>query len=109
MSPRRLSHRRYIANFPSGVLPVQHRDIELDTGDHVTDEPWHVLSATVQAAGERVIVMTCHLKSKLISYPRRQRRRGGTFNPRPIRRALPLHRLRHRPSQRRGDDLPCWS
>ena len=82
MSPRRLSHRRDIANFPSGVLPVQCRDTEFDPAT-TSQTSRGVLSATVRAAGERVIVMTCHLKSKLISYPRPPSApEGATFNPR---------------------------
>ena len=82
MSPRRLSHRRDMVDFPPGVLPVQCRDTEFDPAT-TSQTSRGVLSATVRSGGERVTVMTCHLKSKLISYPRPPGApEGATFNPR---------------------------
>ena len=81
MSPRRLSHRRDMLDFPPGVLPVQCRDTEFDPAT-TSQTSRGVLSATVQSGGERVTIMTCHLKSKLISYPRPPGApEGATFNP----------------------------
>jgi endonuclease/exonuclease/phosphatase family metal-dependent hydrolase len=88
LSPRRLSNRTDIRAFPTGVLPVQARDLAFDdptTPDNeaqVTTMSRGVLSATLRSGGERVTVMVCHLKSKLISYDRRPGVVGGsTFAP----------------------------
>lgn len=75
MSPRRLSNRSHTSTFPVGVAPVQIRDVRFDdphTTDNeaLTDQTGRgILSATFRSAGERVTIVTAHLKSKLISYP----------------------------------------
>lgn len=88
LSPRRLTNRTDIQAFPDGVLPVQARDLVFDdpaTSNNeaqTTDTSRGVLSATLRAGGERVTVMVCHLKSKLISYDRRPGVvAGSTFAP----------------------------
>ena len=88
LSPRRLSNRTDIQAFPTGVLPIQARDLAFDdpatpgNEAQMTATGRGVLSATVRAGGERVTVMVCHLKSKLISYDRRPGVVGGsTFAP----------------------------
>ncbi|WP_026874552.1 endonuclease/exonuclease/phosphatase family protein [Jiangella gansuensis] len=62
-----------LSAFAPGVGPVRATD-----GGALTEEMGRgALRARVRtAAGERVDVVTCHLKSKLLSYP------GGRFNPR---------------------------
>lgn len=76
LSPRRMSNRRDVRTFPAGVLPVQARDLGFDDPTTPADEARTdrsgrgALSATLRAGGERVTVMVCHLKSKLISYDR---------------------------------------
>ena len=88
LSPRRLSNRTDTQTFPAGVLPVQARDLAFD--DPATPEneaqmaltSRGALSATMRSGGERVTVMTCHLKSKLISYDRQPGVvAGATFAP----------------------------
>jgi endonuclease/exonuclease/phosphatase family metal-dependent hydrolase len=69
MSPRRLSRRRNLQSFPPGVLPVQHHDTVFDPAT-ISATSRGILSATVRAGGETVTVVTCHLKSKLITYDR---------------------------------------
>jgi endonuclease/exonuclease/phosphatase family metal-dependent hydrolase len=88
LSPRRLSNRTDTRSFPDGVLPVQARDLAFDDPDTIENEAQTavagrgVLSATVRSGGERVTVMTCHLKSKLLRYDRRPGVVGGrTFAP----------------------------
>jgi predicted extracellular nuclease len=76
LSPRRLSNRVNTQVFPTGVLPVQIRDLAFDDPATPDNEAQlaltsrGVLSATLRSGGERVTVMVCHLKSKLISYDR---------------------------------------
>jgi len=75
LSPRRLSNVTTTRAFPDQVAPVQVRDL---TFDDPTTEPNEaltgntsrgILSATMVSGDRRVTVITCHLKSKLISYP----------------------------------------
>jgi Endonuclease/Exonuclease/phosphatase family len=85
LSPRLLSNRVDITTFPTGVVPVQSRDLIFD--DPATSENEAisgalgrgVLSATVRAGDERVTVMVAHLKSKLISYARQPGVVGGSM------------------------------
>lgn len=103
MSPRRLSNRTDITGYPTGLLPVQSKDLVFDDPSTPGNEALSgtlgrgVLSATVRAGGQRLTVMVAHLKSKLITYGRqagpgrrqpvcRQRRGGAT----PLRRLRPL-------------------
>jgi endonuclease/exonuclease/phosphatase family metal-dependent hydrolase len=88
LSPRRLTNRTDIQAFPAGVLPVQARDLVFDDPATPSNEAQTAetsrgaLSATLRAGGERVTVMVCHLKSKLISYERRRGVvAGSTFAP----------------------------
>lgn len=75
LSPRRLSNRRDVQALPPGVLPVQARDPRHDDPTTTDNEALTattgrgILSATVRAARRKVTIVTCHLKSKLITYP----------------------------------------
>jgi predicted extracellular nuclease len=83
LSRRRLSNRTDTQAFPEGVLPVQVRDPVFDDPETTDNEARTavtrrgVLSATVRSGGERLTVVTCHLKSKLITYDRRPGLVGG--------------------------------
>jgi len=59
-----------VADFPPGLHPVQVDDS--DTAATTMGRP--ALHARVQVAGRAVHVMTCHLKSKLLTFP------GGRFS-----------------------------
>jgi Endonuclease/Exonuclease/phosphatase family len=88
LSPRLLSNRVDITTFPTGVVPVQSRDLIFD--DPATSENEAisgalgrgVLSATVRAGDERVTVMVAHLLSPSSS-PTPANRRGGRWPPPP--------------------------
>jgi endonuclease/exonuclease/phosphatase family metal-dependent hydrolase len=88
VSPRRLSNHLDIQTFPTGVLPIQARDLAFDDPATPTNEAQTtqtdrgVLSATLRAGGERITVIVAHLKSKLISYDRQPGVvPGSTFAP----------------------------
>jgi endonuclease/exonuclease/phosphatase family metal-dependent hydrolase len=84
MSPRRLSNRTDITAYPTGLLPVQSKDLVFDDPNTPANEALSgtvgrgVLSATVRAGGQRVTVMVAHLKSKLITYGRQPGLVGGS-------------------------------
>ena len=69
LSSRPLRGRRDTTDFPPGVLPVQWRDTTFDPPTTSTCRRG-ILAATVDAGDTSVTVVTCHLKSKLISYQR---------------------------------------
>jgi len=82
LSAHPLGDVRDVTTFPAGVLPVQVRDITFEPATSSVCSRG-ILSATVTVDGVDVTVITCHLKSKLISYARA----GGepatsTFTPR---------------------------
>jgi endonuclease/exonuclease/phosphatase family metal-dependent hydrolase len=61
-----------VAEFPPELAAVQVND----DGDTVTRMGRPALRARVDAGGNALTILTCHLKSKLLSYP------GGRFTPR---------------------------
>jgi endonuclease/exonuclease/phosphatase family metal-dependent hydrolase len=74
--------------FPTGVRPVQARDVIFDDPATTADEAAldrmgrAALQATVDADGSPLTVVTAHFKSKLISYERRPGLVGGSqFSP----------------------------
>ena len=69
LSSRPLTGRRDTTEFPPGVLPVQWRDTAFDPPTTSTCRRG-ILAATVDAGDTSLTVVTCHLKSKLISYQR---------------------------------------
>lgn len=75
MSPRRLSNRRDVEALPAGVLPVQVRDVRHDDPRTTANEALTartgrgILAATLWSARRKVTIITCHLKSKLVTYP----------------------------------------
>ena len=83
LSSRRLSNRADARNFPTGILPVQVRDLAFDDPETTANEAQTgetrrgVLSATLRSGGDVVTIVTCHLKSKLITYDRRRGVVGG--------------------------------
>jgi hypothetical protein len=68
LSPRRLPNRTDILTYPTGVLPVQLRDVAFDDPTTPENEALSgdvgrgVLSATLRSAGEKVTVIVAHLK-----------------------------------------------
>ena len=66
---RPLTGRRDTTDFPPGVLAVQWRDTAFDPPTTSTCRRG-ILAATVDAGDTSLTVVTCHLKSKLISYQR---------------------------------------
>lgn len=60
-----------VSAFPAGLRPVQVDDT--DTGITVMGRP--ALAVRVEAAGRILDLLTCHLKSKLLTFP------GGRFTP----------------------------
>jgi endonuclease/exonuclease/phosphatase family metal-dependent hydrolase len=87
MSSRRLTNRVNVTTFPSGLAPVQAKDLTLDDSSTPDDEAFSdragrgVLSARLRCGGETVTVIVAHLKSKLVSYTRRAGEAGSTFAP----------------------------
>ena len=85
MSPRRLSNRRDVSEFPEGLPAVQVRDPDA-TDDTVSINTSVMgrgaLHATVRSGGERVHLVVVHLKSKLLSYPPRAGSTDTRFAPR---------------------------
>jgi endonuclease/exonuclease/phosphatase family metal-dependent hydrolase len=69
LATRLLSDIEHIADFPRGLRPIQVDD----TDTSVTSMRRPALQARVDAGGYPVDVITCHLKSKLLSFP------GGRF------------------------------
>jgi endonuclease/exonuclease/phosphatase family metal-dependent hydrolase len=66
-----LSDVGLVAPFPGELSPVQVDD----DGAQITATPRGALSASVTAQGRTIQLLTCHLKSKLLSFP------GGRFQP----------------------------
>lgn len=67
-----LTEVEQVAAFPEGLRPIQVDDT--DTELAVMGRP--ALQARVDVAGQAVHLLTCHLKSKLLTFP------GGRFSPR---------------------------
>ena len=88
LSGRKLSNHRDIRTFPTGLVPIQVADVGVDDPLTTTNEALSttagrgILSATVRAGGERVTILVCHLKSKLVSYTRPPGVPGSPFAPR---------------------------
>jgi endonuclease/exonuclease/phosphatase family metal-dependent hydrolase len=69
LSAMTLRDRRETIDFPPGVLPVQWRDTSFDPPT-TSKCRRGILAATVGDGDVSVTAVTCHLKSKLISYQR---------------------------------------
>jgi endonuclease/exonuclease/phosphatase family metal-dependent hydrolase len=72
LSRRALRRIEHVREFPSLLEPVQVDDEETK----VHEMGRGALKVRVRAGGQAIDLVTCHLKSKLLSYP------GGRFNPR---------------------------
>lgn len=66
-----LSNMEQVVNFPAGLRPVQADDSETTMSE--MGRP--ALRVRVEAGGTSVDVISCHLKSKLLTFP------GGRFSP----------------------------
>lgn len=66
-----LSHSEPIVEFPEGLPPIQVDD----TGSIMSEMARPALRVQVQSASTTVDIISCHLKSKLLTFP------GGRFNP----------------------------
>ncbi|HEU0089701.1 MAG TPA: endonuclease/exonuclease/phosphatase family protein [Pseudonocardiaceae bacterium] len=66
-----LSHGEPIVDFPAGLRPIQVDD----TGTTLGEMARPALRVRVQTGATTVDVVSCHLKSKLLTFP------GGRFNP----------------------------
>lgn len=114
MSPRRLSNRRDVTALPPGVLPVQTRDLRHDDPATTDNEALAdttgrgVLSATVRSAGRRVTIITCHLKSKLITYPS-LRAGGGPSRFAPLDEGERLRYAGYAVMRRTAEAMTCRS
>jgi hypothetical protein len=81
-----------VSEFPDGLAPVQVDD----EGTTMAEMGRGALRVRVQVSGRDVDLVSCHLKSKLLTFP------GGRFNPRDEGERGPLRRLRPLPPRRRG-------
>lgn len=72
LSRFRLANLDQVSDFPSGLPPVQLDD----EGETAYRMGRPALKADVEVNGGTVALVTCHLKSKLLTYP------GGRFEPR---------------------------
>ena len=77
LSQRVLGDRVDIAQFPAGMLPVQSGDDPPGPAGPATMNGLSrdALQVTIRAGGRDVHVISCHLKSKLLTFP------GGRFSP----------------------------
>src|SRR5688500_14949047 len=65
LSRLELTHTRVVAGHPVGFRPVHF----VDTQHYVATMGLPLLAARVDAAGASVWLVSCHLKSKLLSFP----------------------------------------
>jgi hypothetical protein len=80
LSTRPLTAERDVTAFPAGILPVQWRDTVFDPPTTTTTSRG-ILAADLDVDGEIVTLLTCHLKSKLITYARDGIVPGNQFAP----------------------------
>ena len=97
LSPGDLTEVEEVVDLPTALSPVK----VADDGTTITQLGRGALAVTyTTTAGTKVRVLTCHLKSKLLSLPRRPVRHHRRD------RAGPLRRLRPGPPGRRGRRCP---
>lgn len=72
LSRLELTEVEQVGDFPAGLRPIQVDDTAATSS--TMGRP--ALRARVQAGGQTIDVLTCHLKSKLLTFP------GGRFSPR---------------------------